>query len=111
MHPEYNKAILLAIQYILTFILIICSIIFSVPAVYRNYRTGQLIVASLMLLNFISIFPYFAALFMLVRMVSLSEKAFFILDIGILLLGIAFLIDIIVLFQQIGRASCREGVV
>lgn len=100
MHPEYNKAILLSIQYILTFILIICSIIFSIPAVYRNYQTGQLIVVSLMLLNFISIFPYFAALFMLVRTVSLSEKAFFILAIGMLLLGISFLIAILVRLQR-----------
>ncbi len=100
MHPEYNKSILLTIQYVFTFILIILSIIYAIPTIYYKKQQGQLIVGSLMLLNFISIFPYFAALFMLVRSVNLTERAFITLAVGVLLLGIAFLVAIIIRLQR-----------
>ncbi len=100
MHPEYNKRLLLTIQYVLTFILIIGSIIFAIPAIYRENQTGQLIIGSLTLLNFISIFPYFAALFMLVRSVDLTEGAFITLAVGVLLLGIVFWVAIFIRLQR-----------
>lgn len=100
MHPGYNKAVLLTIQYILTFMLILLSIIYAIPAVYNKRQQGQLIVGSLLLLNFLAISPYFAALFMLVRTVELTERSFIILAVCIFLLGIAYLIAILVRLQR-----------
>ena len=98
--PEFHKATLLIVQYTCTLCLFIYSIIYAIPKIYMKKQHIQFLVASLSLLNFIGIFPFYGLLFILVRLVEITEKSFFSLAIFILVSGIIFYIAIIFRLQR-----------
>lgn len=93
--PEYNKLTLLIIQYTMTLLLIIYAAIYIFPNNYFKKQHTQLLVANLLLLNFLSIFPFYGALFVLVRTVDVSEGSFFGLAIVVIVSGIVFYLSIL----------------
>ena len=105
MRPEYYKATLLIVQYILTLILLIYSMIYTIPTIYMKRQHIQFLVASLSLFNFFGIFPYYGGLFMLVRTVEITERSFFNLALFILVTGVILFIIIIFRLQRLLQAG------
>lgn len=88
MRPEYHKVTLLIIQYTFTLLLIIYALVYLFPSANFKKQHNQLLAGSLLLLNFIGIFPFYAGMFLLVRNTEVSESSFYSLAAVIVVSGI-----------------------